>query len=864
VVIVCATPAVAEEKPEASVTPPEVVSHVDAIYPTAALADRKHGDVVLTVTVDGDGHVSKIDVAETGGGELDEAAITAMRQWTFRPAMRDGKPVASRIRVPFHFAPPAPPPEIVEKPASEVPELPKQPAIPTQPPAPGAETTAPPNQQPAPALPETGEEVNVVGRRAPPSRGVSDFNLRVGELARVPRANASEMLKLAPGILLTNEGGEGHAEQVFLRGFDAREGQDVEFTVDGVPINESGNLHGNGYADTHFIIPELVESLRVLEGPFDPRQGNYAVGGSANYELGLEKRGLTAKYLRGSFGTERFLLLFRPNGESSRTFAGAEIYKTDGFGQNRDAQRGTAMAQYEGRIGDKGTFHVTGTAYGTSFHTAGVIREDDYERGRIGFYDSYDFTNYAHEQIRQGGDSSRYSIAGDIETKTGDTSLSQQLFLIARSMRLRENFTGFLDDTQIPVQSPHDQRGDLIDLNVDEATLGLRGYARWQTSIFGRRQEVEFGYFARGDQVGGSQQRIEAATGTPYKTETNIQSKLGDLGLYADLDLHPTAWLVLRGGVRSDLFTFNVNDLCAEHPDEINHPSITNPPGDVSCLDQRDRGIHREPNQRTSTASTAVLPRATIIAGPFEQFSVSASYGKGARSIDPIYITTQDSGTPFASINSYEAGLSYAGDLPGPWSDVALVARSLVFQTHVDQDLIFNQSEGRNVLSPGTTRTGWVGAVRLTGRFFDEAANLTFVRSTYDDTHLLVPYVPDAVLRSDTAIFSDLPWEIDGEKPKGALSAGITYVGRRALPLGQRSQTIFTLDTSATLAYRNAELGLVVTNLFDRRYRLGEYNFESDFHSDRNAQPTLVPMRHFAAGAPRGIFGTFAVTFGGK
>ena len=29
------------------------------------------------------------------------------------PAMRDGKPVASRIKIPFHFAPPAPPPEIV-------------------------------------------------------------------------------------------------------------------------------------------------------------------------------------------------------------------------------------------------------------------------------------------------------------------------------------------------------------------------------------------------------------------------------------------------------------------------------------------------------------------------------------------------------------------------------------------------------------------------------------------------------------------------------------------------------------------------------------------------------------------------------
>jgi len=31
-----------------------------------------------------------------------------------------------------------------------------------------------------------------------------------------------------------------------------------------------------------------------------------------------------------------------------------------------------------------------------------------------------------------------------------------QLFVIARDMRLRENFTGFLLDVQIPVQGAHD------------------------------------------------------------------------------------------------------------------------------------------------------------------------------------------------------------------------------------------------------------------------------------------------------------------------------------------------------------------------------------------------------------------------
>ena len=66
------------------------------------------------------------------------------------------------------------------------------------------------------------------------------------------------------------------------------------------------------------------------------------------------------------------------------------------------------------------------------------------------------------------------------------------------------------------------------------------------------------------------------------------------------------------------------------------------------------------------------------------------------------------------------------------------MARSIFVQTHVDRDLIFSQTAGRNVLGNGTTRTGWVGATRMTGSFFDESANVTLVNSSYDDTHLLV------------------------------------------------------------------------------------------------------------------------------
>jgi iron complex outermembrane recepter protein len=834
-----------------TIVPPHVRTQVAPAWPANVPNDHDL-DVIVIVTVAADGTVLDAHVDDSMGADYDNAAIDAVKHWQFEAATRNGQPIPARVRALVHFETPAHAPQAAPVPTPAPPEAPDT-ALPAT--APATHAAAPENPDAEPAAAQDATEITVAGRSRSPTRGVSDFSVTVGELAHVPRKNASDLLKLAPGVLLTNESGEGHAEQVFLRGFDAKEGQDIEFSLGGMPINESGNLHGNGYADTHFIIPELVSSLRIVEGPFDPRQGNYAVAGSANYELGLPQRGFSAKYSGGSFGTERMLLLWGPDGESRGTLAGAEIYKTDGFGQNRDAQRATAMGQYEGRVGKEGSYRLLATAYSTHFHSAGVIREDDYAAGRIGFYDSYDLSTFAHERVPEGGDSSRYSLSADIESRSGNATLSQQLFVTYRYLRLLENFTGFLLDVQEPLQSTHAQRGDMIDLNMNEVTLGARGAARWQTSAFGQPQHIEFGYFARGDVVSGVQQRIEADTGVPYQTDADLDSRLSDIGLYADADLKPLHWLSLRGGVRSDFFGYGVTDNCAAH--SVAHPSTTNPPIDQSCLTQQDFGRPREADQRASTASIAVLPRASAIFGPFSGVSLSVSYGQGIRSIDPNYIT-QDVATPFASVKAYEGGAAFARQ----WDLVSVSAQSIFFLTHVDKDSAFDPNEGRNVIGVGTTRTGWSGATRVTGKFFDESLNLTLVKSEYDDTHLLVAYVPGVVLRSDTALFSNLALPSLGQSVRGSLGVGATYVGPRALPYGERSHEIFTLDSSATVNFTHYELGLTVTNLLGTQYRDAEFNYASDFHSP-NSQPTLVPERTFTAGAPRAIFGTFALNFGG-
>jgi hypothetical protein len=251
------------------------------------------------------------------------------------------------------------------------------------------------------------------------------------------------------------------------------------------------------------------------------------------------------------------------------------------------------------------------------------------------------------------------------------------------------------------------------------------------------------------------------------------------------------------------------------------------------------------------------MPRATLTLGPFQHVSFSLGYGTGVRSIDPSYVS-QDVGTPFASIQSGDGGVAYTRD----FDDVSVAARSIFFVTHVDRDLVFSETQGRSVLGSGTTRSGWNGVFRLKGSFFDQNANISLVNSRFDDTGLLVPYAPDLVVRSDSVLFHDLPVTLGGSPIRGTLSLGAGYVGHRALPFGQRSDTIFTLDSGASAAWKAFELELEVTNLLDTRYRAAELNYVSDFRSQ--PLPTLVPARHFAAGAPREVFLSLSVNVGGS
>ena len=91
---------------------PVLVTRVDPQYPEAAKRLRAGGDVTLRVVVEANGTVGRIEAVTQAPLGMTEAAVDAVRRWTYRPARVDGQAVAvwKVIRVKFALRPEREPP----------------------------------------------------------------------------------------------------------------------------------------------------------------------------------------------------------------------------------------------------------------------------------------------------------------------------------------------------------------------------------------------------------------------------------------------------------------------------------------------------------------------------------------------------------------------------------------------------------------------------------------------------------------------------------------------------------------------------------------------------------------------------------
>ncbi len=772
------------ELPADPVSLPSVVSHTEPRWPSSETG-LTEVVVVLEVTVDVEGGVRSAEVVEGVGEPFDGLAVDTVRTWRFAPARVGGEVRAARVRVPVHF---------VRKTVSA-----SAPSVPVTPPV--ASPPVLPVQAPTASVPV---EVSVVGRAVPRSAGAVTRERAVLEAA--PHRTASDLLLTIPGTFVTQHSGEGKAHQIFFRGFDAMHGQDLEIWAGGAPVNQVSHVHGQGYADLHFLMPEVVERIDALPGVYSPAQGDFAIAGSMHYELGYEEPGITARGTLGSFGTHRVFLAAHPEGHPAANFAAFEGYESDGFGVGRASRRASGVAQWEHQLNQQTHLTASVASYAGRFGSAGVIRLDDLEAGRIGRFGSYD--------TQQGGYSGRTQLVVSLEGAEPEYRYQLAPYLVLTNQTLRHNYTGYLDD---PVH------GDALQQSNAATTVGFRAEFERNLRLISARDSVTFGLSGRHDVIEQAERHVHGTTPNVQETTIDARIRATNLSGYLDAKLHPIRRVLLRGGVRWDALGFLVEDRV------------------------------REGGQR-GAAGTHLGARATLDVVVLPGLHALASYGEGFRSPQARSLGDGER-TPFTQVSATEAGLRYR--------ERRIEAAAAVFYTRLSDDVLFFETLGRNERVPATERRGVV--VDFSARpspWLTSALGFTYTRATFREASsdyargALVPFVPELVVRSDLMLRRPV-MKLLRRELVGTLGFGATWVVKRPIPLGETGRDVQLLDGRASLRLKEVELGLETLNLLDREWNDGEFVYASNF--TQNARPSLLPGRHVSAGAPRTVLGTLTL-----
>jgi iron complex outermembrane receptor protein len=833
----------------AQVVQAEPTAPVLASFPPAE--SPRETQIALQLVIDAKGRVESIvEVSRLPRDAPDvfaRAAIDAVKRATFAPSSRDGRPIRSRIEyvVVFH-------------PTTAAAATSRVTAAPT---APGAASV--PTNSPA-AMPTNVESVKVRGIGWSSPRGLGDIRVDRETLTASPRQQTSEMLSAAPGFFVDHEDGEGLGNDVYLRGFDLDNGSGIEMKVGDVPINIPLHIHGQGYADVNFIIPEVVRSIRVLEGPYDPRQGDSAIVGSALFDLGVTERGYQLKTSYGSFGQARIVGIAAPKEANDETFAAFSLRETKGFGQDRASKSGSVNAQYGLDVTDRDHLRLLATEYSTSGALPGVVRQDDVNAGRIGYYDAYPhFNSYDPEncssascaQPAQGVQSSRVILGAELDhTTSGGARFEISPWFMRTNFLSRQNYTGNLDSSNLQPQLA--SLGDLWQLTNVESAYGVTGRFHTAPVLVGKFIEIvmEPGVSMRGGHTNQSKDLVNPADLDPWDYREGYGLDTVDIAGYLDLDVRLWKKLRISGGARADFLDVGIT----------NNLSGVTPPIPAGALQ----------GSTVNVAGVAPGPRVTAAYELTPALTPVVSAGEGFRSLDPGSLTLCNtptimlSGVPSSAQRPCTPGLPYSQvtSIEGGFrADVAkgrYTTTLTAFQTKVANELVFEVASGGLTTESASTRRGIVGSVlaRPTAWLLASTAysvqTATFNTLVVGSSHY-VPNVPAVLWRTDVNAHGRL-LRLDGVPLTGRAGIGYTLLGGRHVNDNIIGQTNNVVNALASVRYRLVELGFDMYNVLGLKYADDEQYYVSNWSLKPGQNPASAGI-HVVPAPPRTALATLTL-----
>ncbi len=422
------------------------------------------------------------------------------------------------------------------------------------------------------------------------SRAVRQFDLQIR-----PNRTAHQMLQLMPGLIIAQHAGGGKAEQIFLRGFDADHGTDVAISVDGVPVNMVSHGHGQGYADLHFLIPEVVEQLDVKKGPYFAEFGNLATAGAIAYRTRDHLDGNAIHLEGGGFNTAEYTMLYQvplADTRQSAYFAG-KYYRTNGpVERPQGLQRLNLFGKYHNHLSDRSTLTLTTSGFSSAWDASGQIPQRAIEQGLIDRWGAIDDL--------EGGTTGRQDLQVNFHVQGTDANtFDLQAYLVNYQFKLFSNFTFFLDDPE---------RGDTIEQTDVRRVGGINSSYTFHHYWGSRLAHTTLGGGLRADNAAVALWKSPDRQRLAPLVEADVVER--NLFLWAQEEIALTPRLQLVLGLRGDYFTFNVDDhLEGRHSTGLPHAS--------------------------GFAQASILsPKASLVYSPIHALDLFANFGTGFHSND--------------------------------------------------------------------------------------------------------------------------------------------------------------------------------------------------------------------------------------
>lgn len=424
-------------------------------------------------------------------------------------------------------------------------------------PGPPPKDGAPAQSPPVTRIPEVvveGRAEDLITKATSASEG----KVGAAQIADRPLARPGEVLETVPGLIVTQHSGSGKANQYFFRGFNLDHGTDFSTWIAGMPINMPSHGHGQGYTDINFMIPELVESVEYMKGPYYASEGDFAATGAAhiNYFKKLDQNIFEAT--GGSFGYARTLIAGSPKISCGELLGALELSFSDGpWERSEHSKKISGVLSYS--QGDENLgWSMTGMGYSNAWDSTDQIPKRAVDAGLIDRFGGIDNSD--------GGRTMRFSLSGEWHHVDKESATHVGAYTIAYSLNLFSNFTFFLDN---PVD------GDQFEQEDRRLVTGAYASHTWFNEFLGNPCENTVGLQVRHDTI------VDVGLFNTKK-RSRLSTTRDDSVLETSISPYfenKIQWLEkfrTITGLRTDLFLFNVDDQTGLNSGSVND-SIASP-----------------------------------------------------------------------------------------------------------------------------------------------------------------------------------------------------------------------------------------------------------------------------------------------